>query len=268
MTIHYSVQETKRRNLPFPIALTPSEFGGRVRETMFDFTLPAIMYPGDKLVLCPLPPSARILGGKIQVPDMSTNITETLDINYFFESAAMHLGDYPIVGGHGTMPDNTPRLVTVKRVFVDGGDTAGTILVVGTDGNGNAISESIIPGANDATVDGTLYFKTVTSLTGAGWVISGGADTIEIGYKALAGIEATMDIGTEADDDRYAQNLAVGTAGTYAFGSTILQNIGDVISHVGSSIQQHLVAKVPIEGDSEPWAAACVIKGFVRYSVD
>jgi hypothetical protein len=243
----------------------PSEMGGRVRTAIFDFVTPGILYPGDWVKLCPLPFSARILGGSIEVPDMSTNITETLNINYFFVSAAMHLGDYPIVSGHGTMPDNTPRLVTVKRVFVSTGDTPGTIDVIGTDGNGTVISESIIPGADGATVDGTKYFKTVTSLTGVGWVIATTADTIEIGYKALAGIEATMDIGTEIISSLFATALAVGTAGSYPFASTIAQNFGAKISNILP--QQYLVAKVPISL-SEPWAAACTIKGWVRYSVD
>lgn len=264
MASYKSVQETKRTAIPQQ-RLMPSEMGGRVRIAMFDFVTPGILYPGDTVKLCPLPPSARILGGSIQVPDMSTDIVETLDINYFFESAAMHLGDYPIVGGHGTMPDNTPRLVTVKRVDDTHPDTPGTITVVGTDGNGNVISESIAVGATTVVVDGTLYFKTVTSLTGAGWVIDTVADTIEIGYKALAGIEATMDIGIESDTARYATALAVGTAGSYPFASTIAQNFGTQISNILP--QQYLMAKVPISL-SEPWAAACTIKGWVRYSVD
>lgn len=265
MAVAYkSVQETKRTAIPQQ-RLTPSEMGGRVRIAMFDFVTPGILYPGDWVKLCPLPLSARILGGSIQVPDMSTNITETKDIDYFVETVNMKVGAYTLL--QTTMPNNTPRIVTVTRTVVAGGetDTPGTIAVVGTDGDGNVISESIAVGATTVEVDGTLYFKTVTSLTGAGWVISGGNDTIVMGYKVLTGIEATMNIGIESDTARYATALAVGTAGSYAFASTIAQNFGDKISNILA--QQHLIAKVPISL-SEPWAAACTIKGWVRYSVD
>lgn len=264
-TAYKSVQETKRTATP-PQALTPSEFGGRVRIATFDYTLAAIMYPGDTLKLCPLPPSARILGGSIQVTDMSTNITEDADVDWAVASGNMIVGDYTLAHT-GDLPDKTPRLMTLCRTVVGNADTPGTVTITGKDGDGIDITDTITVGAHGVTVDGTKYFASISKVTGAGWIIDGANDTIVVGYKALAGVEAVMDIGKEDDTDRYADALAVGTAGSYAFGSTIAQNFGDVISNVGSSIQQHLVAKVPISL-SEPWAAAAVIKGWLLYSVD
>jgi hypothetical protein len=62
-------------------------------------------------------------------------------------------------------------------------DTLGTIAIVGTGVNGAALSETITP-LSGTVATGTKIFRTVTSATGAGWVISAGNDTITIGVAA------------------------------------------------------------------------------------
>jgi hypothetical protein len=74
-------------------------------------------------------------------------------------------------------------LITVTHTAVTGTDTLGTIAIVGKDLSGQTITETITP--LDGTVaTGTKVFRSVTSATGAGWVINVGNDTIVIGVAA------------------------------------------------------------------------------------
>lgn len=54
-----------------------------------------------------------------------------------------------------------------------------TILLVGTDADGKAISESVTGPGTSATVESTLYFMTLTSATPSATI---GADTFDIGW--------------------------------------------------------------------------------------
>ena len=82
-----------------------------------------------------------------------------------------------------------PSLITVTTTASGTADTQGTITVVGTDIFDVAQTDVIIPVA-DSTVSGVKYFKTVTSVTGAGWVVDVGAgnDTIVVGVPASCGL--------------------------------------------------------------------------------
>jgi hypothetical protein len=73
-----------------------------------------------------------------------------------------------------------PCLLSVLATANGTADTMGTIAFVGTDINGNALSETVTPIAG-TTVYTTNEFASVTSATGAGWVIAVGNDTIKIG---------------------------------------------------------------------------------------
>lgn len=104
------------------------------------------------------------------------------DVDRIVTSANMKVGAYTIAA----QPD-VPRNITVTQTAVDAEDTNGTIVVVGTDIAGNAITETITP--NDGvTVAGAKAFKTVTSVTGKDWVIGGGNDTITVGVGSLIGL--------------------------------------------------------------------------------
>lgn len=95
-----------------------------------------------------------------------------------------------IVGAY-TLAATTPvwqggALVTITHTQVGGvTDTLGTITVVGVDIAGNVRTESITP-LNGTVATGLIPFRTITSITGVGWVINTGNDTIVAGVAAGA----------------------------------------------------------------------------------
>jgi hypothetical protein len=105
--------------------------------------------------------------------------------NRFVVSTNMKVGAYALA--NTTMPTAGTRRITVTHTAVTGTDTLGTIDVVGTDRTGAVISESIVPIANSVATS-TKWFQTVTSVTGAGWVINTGNDTLVVGCAAGAGV--------------------------------------------------------------------------------
>lgn len=105
------------------------------------------------------------------------------DTNYIVESADMKVGTYTIAH----QPDVCRRLSVTHTTTVVGTDTLGTLTFVGTDFDGYTISEIVTPVA-DSAVYTTKAYKTITSITGAGWVTAGGADTIIIGVDARLGL--------------------------------------------------------------------------------
>lgn len=108
----------------------------------------------------------------------------TADADYYVVSANMKVGAYTLAQ---TAPARGARNITVTQTAVGAEDTNGTIEVVGTDLAGAAISESITPNAG-ATVAGLKAFATVTSITGVGWVIGEGNDTITVGFGDVIGL--------------------------------------------------------------------------------
>lgn len=113
-----------------------------------------------------------------------TTLLSAADADLIVTSANMKVGAYTIAAQPGT-----PSRISFTTVAVDTADTMGTAVVVGTDTNGNALSETVTL-ESDATVWTTNYFKTITSITGAGWVIDGAEgsnDTITVGVAAESG---------------------------------------------------------------------------------
>lgn len=104
--------------------------------------------------------------------------------NRFVTSTAMKVGTYTLANSaavHGA-----GFLVTVTHTTVaTGTDTLGTITVVGINLAGQPATDTITPVA-DNTATGTVIFRSVTSVTGAGWVIAGGNDTLTVGHAAGA----------------------------------------------------------------------------------
>lgn len=114
-----------------------------------------------------------------------TNIAATTAAvtNRYVTSTNMKVGAY-------TLANTTPvwqggAFVTVTHTANTGTDTLGTIDVVGVDIAGNVRSESIVP-LNGTVATGLIPFRTITSITGVGWVINGGNDTIVVGVAAGA----------------------------------------------------------------------------------
>ncbi len=108
------------------------------------------------------------------------------DVDWFVASADMKVGAYVLANA---APDVGARNVTVTQTITNAAeDTNGTIVVVGTDLAGDVITETLTPNGG-ATVAGAKAFATITSITGAGWVINGAdPDTIEVGFGSLIGL--------------------------------------------------------------------------------
>jgi hypothetical protein len=144
------------------------------------------------------------------------------DVDWFVTSADMKVGAYTLAK---TAPDVGARNVTVTQTAVGTEDTNGTITVVGTDLAGNVISETITPNAG-ATVVGAKAFATVTSVTGAGWVIDGveaTADKITVGFGALIGLPDKLTDTAQVLAASLA-NAKQATAPTVAVNATALES--------------------------------------------
>lgn len=105
------------------------------------------------------------------------------DADRFVTSVDMKVGAYTLAAA--TMPTaGTARLVNCCRTVVGNADTPGTLVVVGKNLAGQTITETLTVGAHGVTVTGTKWFASITSITGAGWVIDPGTttkDTIVVG---------------------------------------------------------------------------------------
>jgi hypothetical protein len=112
-----------------------------------------------------------------------TNIAATTAAvtNRFVTSTNMKVGAYTIANASPVWQGGC--FVTATITAVTGNDTAGTLAVVGTDLTGAAQTETITL-TDGVGGTGTLVFRTVTSITGAGWVINTGNDTIVVGCAA------------------------------------------------------------------------------------
>jgi hypothetical protein len=105
--------------------------------------------------------------------------------NGYVVSVAMGNKTYTLAA---TSPTSGARHVTLVRTAVSTADTPGTVLITGTDLGGNAITETMTPGATGVTVTGTKFFATVSDITGSGWVSVAGDDTIVFGWDALCAL--------------------------------------------------------------------------------
>lgn len=112
--------------------------------------------------------------------------------NRYVTSTNMKVGAY-------TLANTTPvwqgaGFVTFTHVTVTGTDTLGTVAIVGIDLSGQTRTEVITPVA-DSTVTGVIPFRTIVSVTGTGWVINTGNDTITVGVAAgsiVCGSQGTL----------------------------------------------------------------------------
>jgi hypothetical protein len=112
----------------------------------------------------------------------NTAATTAAVANRFVASANMKVGAYTVANASPVWSGGC--LVTVTHTEVGGGvDTLGTIVVVGTNLAGQAVTDTITP-LNGTVATGTVIFRTVTSVTGVGWVIGVGNDTIVVGCAA------------------------------------------------------------------------------------
>lgn len=115
--------------------------------------------------------------------------------NRFVTTTNMKLGAYNIA--NASPPDSLSRNVTITTTAAGTADTQGTVLVTGTDYNGEVITETITPVVG-TTVAGAKAFASVTAAVGAGWVINPDTpanDTIVIGFGNVIGMPAKIKSG-------------------------------------------------------------------------
>ena len=105
------------------------------------------------------------------------------DVDRYVTTVDMKVGAY-VVANAAPHASGGARYVTCTRTVVGAADTPGTLVVVGKSLAGKAITETLTVGAHGVLVTGTKLFATVTSVTGAGWVIGEANDTITVGMAA------------------------------------------------------------------------------------
>lgn len=101
--------------------------------------------------------------------------------NRFVVSTNMIVGAYTIANASPVWQGGC--FVTATITANTGNDTPGTATIVGTDLAGNAQTE-VLTLVAAGTATGVKVFRSITSITGAGWVINGGNDTIVFGCTA------------------------------------------------------------------------------------
>jgi hypothetical protein len=110
---------------------------------------------------------------------LGSKAVHALDVDKIVTVANMKLGTYTIAA-----QPTAPSRITVSHTAVGAVDTLGTINFIGTLPDGTVIHEKVTP-VDGATVSTVNEFASVTSATGAGWVIGEGNDTITIGVGAV-----------------------------------------------------------------------------------
>jgi hypothetical protein len=116
----------------------------------------------------------------------STNIAATTAAvtNRIVASANMKVGTYTIANASPAWAGGA--LITCTATAGATADTMGTLVVVGKDLHGAAITETLTPDTA-GIVTGTKVFRSVTSVTGVGWAIDAVEatnDTIVVGVAA------------------------------------------------------------------------------------
>jgi hypothetical protein len=101
--------------------------------------------------------------------------------NRFVTSVNMANGTYTIANASPAFAGGVNLTATITAVT--GNDTPGTITVVGTGVDNQPLTE-VITLVAAGTATGTRAFRSVTSITQAGWIINTGNDTIVIGHAA------------------------------------------------------------------------------------
>jgi hypothetical protein len=101
--------------------------------------------------------------------------------NRFVVSVNMANGAYTVANASPTWGGGCLVVATITGVA--GNDTPGTITIVGTGVNGQPLTE-ILALVAGGTATSSNAFRTITSITQAGWVAVSTADTIVIGCAA------------------------------------------------------------------------------------
>jgi len=101
--------------------------------------------------------------------------------NRFVTTVNMANGTYTVANASPVWSGGC--LLTATISAVTGNDTPGTLTIVGTGVNGQALTE-VLTLVAAGTATSSNVFRTITSLTQAGWIINVGNDTIVVGCAA------------------------------------------------------------------------------------
>lgn len=110
---------------------------------------------------------------------IGTKVVYPIDNDRIVTTTNMKVGAYTIAA-----QPTAPSQLTVTVTAVGAADTMGTINFIGTLPGGTIVHEKVTPIAGQV-VSTVNEFDTVTSATGAGWVIGEGNDTITIGVGSV-----------------------------------------------------------------------------------
>lgn len=177
-------------------------------------------------------PTAVVVNEQRYASVFAAGSPPTADVDRIVVSADMIVGAYTIAQASPVTGIALNVTVTVTQSVED--DTEGTLDLVGTDINDQVITETLTP-LIGSTVQGTKAFKTVTSVTGVGWVTGGTADKITVGFGDLIGLPDKLENNTVL----FALFNAVreATAPTVTFSATVLSlNTVDLNSALDGSV--------------------------------
>jgi hypothetical protein len=131
--------------------------------------------------------------------------------NRFVTTTNMKVGEYTLA--NATAAHGAGFKVTATITAVTGNDTPGTLVVVGIGMDGQPLTETITLAAGTGG-NGSKIFRSLTSVTGAGWVINVGNDTIVVGNAADAYItDGPSELYAVVVNSTTATSIALATAG-------------------------------------------------------
>ena len=154
------------------------------------------------------------------------------DVDRIVTTTVMIVGAYTIANASAAGGIALNVTVTVTQDTED--DTEGTLDIVGTDIDDQVLLETLTP-LIGSTIQGTRAFKTVTSVTGVGWINGGTADTITVGFGELIGLPDYM----VHDRVLFAMlnNVREGTHPTVTSSTTVLAlNTVDLSTALGGTV--------------------------------
>jgi len=133
----------------------------------------------------------------------------TTDTDGFAASQTIAVGAVTLTALAGTGLANA----NILTATVSGDQTGATLTLVGTNADGNTMTEAIVL-SNGSTTNTARYFKTVTSATVSGTVTA--ASTIIIGHTTTNGfVSATIVPDWRNRDWKCGVFVKLGTSGTY-----------------------------------------------------
>jgi hypothetical protein len=133
------------------------------------------------------------------------------DDDVLMAAGNMIAGAYSITG-----TIDVPRPITATVTKVNELDTMGTLAIVGTNNLDQVQTETLTP--VEGRVQSLKSYKTITTLTGVGWIISGGNDQISFGVAPISGGYVQEDAGYWAMENEVSlTDLCVMSDNLYIF---------------------------------------------------